>query len=204
MISFKPNELIDYLHVNLPQFIRNNVGVDEYQLIKLRKNTKLEIAKHKKLIPTNFNQTDYNEFIGVLNKFRRKIHNAKFHQNSNYRKTNKYRENANKIASRRYNENRESHNEYCRLYGNTDRSLKIHYEKFKHSLNYIKLLERQYTRVIIMSGTSNEVETSGKANDDYVPNDKRYLININWIRNTNLNCRKRKMVVLSIITYRRS
>ena len=139
-ISFEPNELFDYLYIHLPSFIRYNNRVDEKQLIRLRKDTNIEIAKNKNLIPLYYSQEEYYEFIEVLNKFKRKIHNANYHQNTNYRKTKTYREKATFKKMEKYDEIRESHNEYCRLYNNTNNRLINHYNKHRHSLLMIKLI----------------------------------------------------------------
>ena len=158
-IQFEPNEFRDYLYIHLPQFLRSNPNLDEYSLVKLRKDSNLDVVKSKKLIPMNYTRDDYLEYIEVLKKFKRRIQNAKFHKRRpNYTKTTEYRTKANKLAAKKFSKNKERHNDYCRIYGYVNYALKTHFNYFRHCLNTIKLIGKTVTLKTIKDNTKCNIK----------------------------------------------
>jgi len=129
---YKYASLKEYLCINNQSFTRflSNTTIDynEDDYLKLRKNSRLDEMKKKKLIPLDFTQEEYTEFMKNVNKYKKCMSNKKYRKS--YVKSDEYKKRDNEKSKMRYYKNLERSKDYYKTIRQYKKYLPEHYSLF--------------------------------------------------------------------------
>ena len=129
-MTTKISTLKEHIYCYYPSYLRNNdIDFVEQKLLKIRKNTNLNVLQTNKIIPSSWTKEDYNEFIDVVRKYKKNQYNRNYHKT--YTKKEDYIVNNRKKCKARQKLRSIEHNLY-------NKTLRFYDKLFKE--NNIKLV----------------------------------------------------------------